>query len=148
MESGQFILKILYSTSFPAIGYYLIKGNMDFFKIIDDFHSKLPPKNKKAKPLNLKAVPFNTIDVTNAQFNLSDAEIDLFHKKLETFNYNRIIFKRKKIEIFSKNIQRHLSEGKTNKFKLSMVQAVLEDEPFVRLKTYLFGYRLGKLLGF
>jgi hypothetical protein len=155
MENSEIILAIIcpiltatLSTILSAVAFYLIKSNRDFFKILDDFRSKLPPPNKKAKIHSLNSIPFNTVDVTDAHYNLSDADVDSFHKKLEIFNYNRVIIGRKKIESFSKNIQRHLSNGKTTKFKLSTIQLLLEDERFDKMKPYMLGYRFGKFLGF
>ncbi|MFN8316135.1 MAG: hypothetical protein U0T32_06790 [Chitinophagales bacterium] len=149
MQTIDLVFKTLQYFPFSLVPYYLVKGNRDFFKIIDELQLKLPPKYKKAKVLNGSLIPyFQTINLTNVHYNLSDIEIDLIHKRLETFNYKTIIFNRKKIETFSKNIQRHLSNGKTKESKLSMIQMLLEDESFIKMIPYLFGYCVGKFLKF
>src|SRR5690554_1402505 len=86
--------------------YSLFKPNREFFKLINEFHDKLPPSHKKAKE-NLEKFPgYKAIDTSNMRMNLTPSEIDLFHKKLENFNYSRIVFKRKQIQSYSNNIQR------------------------------------------
>jgi hypothetical protein len=126
----------------------VFKGNREFFKLIEEFHEKLPPKHKKAKKLLDSSSTFTIVDTTNMKMNLTDTEIDLFHKRLENFKYNRILFGRKKIEAFSNNLQRLLISSGWEKFGITMIQTVLEEEPFARNKPYLFGYRVGKLIGY
>ncbi len=74
---------------------FLLKGNRDFFKLIDEFHEKLPPQNKRATNFKESNLGITTIDTTNMKMNLTTTEIDLFHKKLETFKYHKIYFGRK-----------------------------------------------------
>jgi|JI9StandDraft_1071089.scaffolds.fasta_scaffold129827_2 hypothetical protein len=148
MQTIDLVFKTLKYFPFCLI-LYSVKGNRDFFKIIDELQLKLPPKYKKAKALNHSLIPyFQTINLTNVHYNLSDAEIDLIHKRLETFNYKMIVLNRKKIVAFSKNIQRHLANGKTKESKLFMIQMLLEDKQFIKLIPYLFGYHVGKFLKF
>lgn len=127
---------------------FMVKGNRDFFKILKDFQDKLPPKHKRATKRNDISTYITTLDTTNMKMNLTTQDIDLFHKKLENFNYDRIFFKRKKIISYSKNIQRLLSTSQWEKFGIAMVQTVLEDDTFKKSKPYLFGQRIGKLIGF
>ena len=124
------------------------KGNRDFFKLINEFHDKLPPKHKRAKN-NYDIIPYATVVNTGEmQMNLTTGDIDLFHKKLENFNYNRIIFKRKAIQAYSNNIQRLLRDAKWEKFGIALVQNLLEDEPFKGSKPYLFGRKAGLVIGY
>lgn len=132
----------------PLLVVLLLKGNRDFFKIINDFHEKLPPQHKRAKK-SYDIIPFvTTINTTDMKMNISTEEIDLFHKKLENFNYNRIFFKRKQIQSYSNNIQRLLRDSAWEKFGIAIIQNLLEDEPFQNSKPYLFGYSIGKIIGF
>jgi len=134
---------ILYNTVL-----FLFKGNRDFFRLIDEFHDKLPPRHKRAKQRQ-NIIPFATvIDTTKMGMNLTTEQIDLFHKKLENFNYSRIVFKRKKIQAYSNNLQRLLSTASWEKFGIATIQKLLEDDPFRRLKPFLFGYRIGKFIGY
>ena len=125
----------------------VLKGNKDFFKIIDDFHGKMPPQYKKAKVISDKS-DIALLDTTDMVMNLTSSDIDSFHKKLENFNYDRIILKKKKIISFSKNLQRILSTTAWDKFTISIIQNLLEDEHHQKRMPYLFGYRIGKIIGF
>lgn len=139
MEISNFI----YSTFLLAL-----KGNRDFFKLVNEFHDKLPPKHKRANKEYDSNSTFTVLDTTNMKMNITTAEIDLFHKKLENFNYSRIIFRRKRIESYSKNLQRLLSSASWEKFGIAMIQNLLEDEIFQSSKPYLFGRRVGKIIGY
>jgi hypothetical protein len=137
------ITEFIYNTILLAL-----KGNRDFFKLIDEFHDKLPPQHKRAKK-SYDAISFFTIlDTTDMKMNLTTTEIDMFHKKLENFKYNKIYFGRKKIQAYSKNIQRLLSSCGWEKFGIAMIQNLLEDEVFQKTKPYLFGERIGKKIGY
>lgn len=136
-------LDILYTILF------FFKGNRDFFKLLSDFQDKLPPQQKRAQKIDAPMLPYVTvIDTTPMKMNLTTADIDLFQKKLENFNYNLIFFKRKKIESYSKNLQRLIRDAGWEKFGIALVQNLLEDETFKDSKPYLFGYRIGKRLGY
>jgi hypothetical protein len=125
---------------------FITKGNRDFFKLIDNFNSKLPPVQKKAKKNNL--VFITHIDTTNMKMNLSTEEIYLFQKELELFKYNRILFRKKKIISYSNNIQRLLRTSGWEKFGVATVQSLLEEDSFKSSKPYLFGYKTGQIIRF
>jgi len=122
---------------------FMLKGNRDFFKLINEFHDKLPPKHKRATERNDIHPLFTVVDTTNMKMNLSTEEIDLFHKKLENFNYHRIYFKRKRIISYSNNLQRILKTSGWEKFGIAIIQSLLEDEAFKKSKPYLFGRSIG-----
>ena len=141
------ILTIIALLSFlSTVVFFITKGNRDFFKLIDDFNSKLPPSQKKAKKNNLAFMTH--IDTTNMKMNLSTEEIDLFQKELELFKYNRILFRKKKIISYSNNIQRLLRTSGWEKFGVAIVQNLLEDDSFKSSKPYLFGYKIGQIIRF
>ena len=125
---------------------FITKGNRDFFKLIDDFNSSLPPPQKKAKKNDLAFMTH--IDTTNMKMNLSTEDIDLFQKRLELFKYNRILFRKKKIISYSNNIQRLLRTSSWEKFGIATVQSLLEDDSFKSSKPYLFGYKIGQIIRF
>jgi hypothetical protein len=131
-----------------AIVRYLIKPNRDFFKLLNEFHKKLPPRYKGAKE-SLDTLPLmKHVDTTNMKLNLTTQEIDTFYKELEIFNYNRVFFKRKEIQSYSNNIQRIIRTSRWEKFAISIIQSLLEDESYQRNRPYLFGVRIGKVIGF
>ncbi|MGZ4054404.1 MAG: hypothetical protein ACXVDZ_16975 [Bacteroidia bacterium] len=136
------VQEILFKTILIAF-----KANRDFFKLIDEFHEKLPPQHKKAKIIQTD-LPFTVVDTGPMKLSISTEEIDLFHKRLENFKYQRILFKRKEIKSYSKNIQRLLATSAWEKFGISTVQSLLEEEAFQNSKPYLFGYKTGHIIGF
>jgi hypothetical protein len=125
---------------------FITKGNRDFFNLIDDFNSNLPPPQKKAKKNDLAFMTH--IDTTNMKMNLSTEDIDLFQKRLELFKYNRILFRKKKIIRYSNNIQRLLRTSSWEKFGIATVQSLLEDDSFKSSKPYLLGYKTGQIIRF
>jgi hypothetical protein len=125
-----------------------VKPNMDFFKILKDFQKRLPPSGKKAYK---KDSFFGITHLNTSQMqinNLSTSNIDLFQKELEDFNYKRVLFKRKEIELYSNNLQRILKDSAWEKFGIAIIQQILEDESFEKNKPYIFGSRIGKIIGF
>lgn len=144
-------IAIVFSIVIPSsivIIHFLFKANRDFFKLLNEFQEKLPPRHKRAKE-NMEILPFmKVVDTTNMKMNLTTQEIDLFLKKLETFNYSRIIFNRKQIQSYSNNIQRLIRTSAWEKFGSALIQNLLEDESFQSSKPYLFGNRIGKIIEF
>ncbi len=142
---------IVFSIIIPvliSLGHLLTKANRDFFKLLNEFHKKLPPKYKGAKE-SLDTLPLmKHVDTTNMKLNLTTQEIDAFYKELEIFNYNRVFFKRKEIQSYSNNIQRIIRTSRWEKFAISVIQSLLEDESYQRNKPYLFGVRIGRFIGF
>jgi hypothetical protein len=148
MEIISNLLQIIALLSFlSTIVFFITKGNRDFFKLIDDFNSNLPPPQKRAKKNDLAFMTH--IDTTNMKMNnISTKDIDLFQKKLELFKYNRILFRKKKIISYSNNIQRLLRTSGWEKFGIATVQSLLEDDSFKSSKPYLFGYKIGQIIRF
>lgn len=137
------IMDILFTTVFIAL-----KGNRDYFKIINDFHNKMPPQHKRAKEISRVSLITTVIDTSNMKMNLTSEDIDLFHKRLENFNYNRILFGKKRILAFSNNLQRLLRTTPWDQFSIAIIQSVFEDDSHKHKLPYLFGYRIGKIIGF
>ena len=127
---------------------WLIRGNRDFFKIIDAFQKKLPPKQKKAKKELQHEHGFTILDVSQMSTTLNTGDLDFFIKQLEDFDYERIIFKKKQIKTYSENIQRLLTTGQTQKFVIASVQHLLESLIFQNTKPYLLGPSIYKIIKF
>ena len=127
----------------------MFKGNRDFFKLIDEFHEKLPPQHKQATKSGVVIFEGMThIDTTNMELHLTRQEIDLFHKRLENFKYNRVLFKRKAIISYSNNLQRLLRSNTWDKFNIAIIQSILEEKNPIREDHYLFGYKIRQYIGF
>ena len=117
-------IAIVFSIVIPSLTTirFLFKANRDFFKLLNEFQDKLPPKQKRAKE-NLEIFPFmKLVDTTHMKMNLTTEEIDLFQKKLENFNYSRIVFKRKEIQSYSNNLQRLIRTSAWEKFGIAIIQ--------------------------
>jgi len=125
----------------------IFKPNHDFFKLLYEFQKELPPSQKRAKEKNGVIEYFTVLDTTNMKMNIDTHYIDLFQKKLEIFNYNRIIFNRKEIKAYSENIQRIIRTSPWEKFGIAVIQSILEDEENKSKKPYLFGERIGRIIG-
>lgn len=147
-ESWQIALVTIALPGFLAGIQILFKGNRAFFKLLQEFQDKLPPIHKRAKERQDILPALNVLDTSKMKMNLTTAEIDTFNKKLENFNYSRIIFKRKEITAYSKNLQRLIRESPWEKFGIAIIQNLLEDESYASRKPYLFGRRIGKIIGF
>jgi len=133
-------------TLFYAVFMFIIKPNRAFFKLIDNFNSKLPPVQKKAKEGVDELTGFTVMNTTNMDLNLSTEKIDLFQKELELFKYNRIVFRKKEIISYSNNIQRHLTNPAWDKFGIAIIQSIIEDDE--QSRPYLFNIKIGKIIGF
>jgi hypothetical protein len=142
------ILIGIITTIFIAIPAFVTSGNRAFFKIINDFKSKLPIMSKRASEDLLVLKGLTHIDTSNMVMRLSKSEIDSFHKSLELFNYNKILFRKKKTIKFSNNLQRHLNSKHWDKFNIAIIQNLLENDNFKRHIPYVFGSTLGEIIGF
>lgn len=147
-ESWQIALVTFSLSVLLASVRLLFKGNLAFFKLLQEFQDKLPPKHKRAKERKDILPALNVLDTSKMKMNLTTAEIDAFNKKLENFNYSKIFFKRKEITAYSKNLQRLMRESAWEKFGIAIIQNLLEDESYASRKPYLFGRRIGKIIGF
>lgn len=145
-ESWQIALVTLCLPVLLASIRLLFKGNMAFFKLLQEFQDKLPPKHKRAKQDNWPL--FRVMYTSKMKMNLTTADIDAFNKKLENFNYSSIIFKRKQIMSYSDNLLRLIRESPWEKFGVAVIQNLLEDESYASQKPYLFGKRIGRFIGF
>jgi hypothetical protein len=77
-------IAIVFSIVVPsciAINHFLFNSNRDFFKLLDDFQVKLPPRHKRAKEYSEINAFMNVVDTSDMKMNLTTQEIDLFLKK-------------------------------------------------------------------
>jgi hypothetical protein len=141
-------IAIVFSILVPfciATIHFLFKSNREFYKLLNEFQEKLPPRHKRAKENSEIFPSMRVIDTTDMKMNLTTPEIDFFLKKLENFNYRKIVFKRKQIQSYSNNIQRLIRTSSWEKFGIAIVQSILEDEE--SKKPYLFGVKIGRIIG-
>jgi len=112
-------------------------GNLSFFKTLEGFTKQLPPKKEKGHPDYNNKLGIGILDVGKVKTEITLKDVKIFLKELEDFNYERIYFKRKKVELYSRNLQRLLNnitdEDFSLKFNISIIHSVLDEE---RKKPY------------
>jgi hypothetical protein len=126
----------------------LFGGNKDFFKIIDEFKTKLPPKDKKAETKYNETIGMQHMNLDTLKPSIETKDMDYFLKQLEDFNYKSIYFKSKQIESYSKNIQRIIKTTKCELFSIGILQELLENKERDRNKPYLLGPKIAEYIKF
>jgi hypothetical protein len=126
----------------------LFGGNKEFFKIIDEFKKKLPPKDKKAESKFNEKIGLQHMNLDTLKSNIETKDIDYFLKQLEDFDYNSVFFKREKIENYSKNIQRIIKTTKWELFSIGILQDLLESKERNKNKPYLLGSKISEYIKF
>jgi hypothetical protein len=123
----------------------LFSENIKFFKLIKEFRKKLPPKHKKAV-IKEQAV-LSHMQLDNLEYNITQADIDVFLKELETIEYGRIIFKKRCIEDYSRNIQRIIKSTKWDKFLIGILDVMLDEKKLNDRKLYLINKKVYNYIG-
>lgn len=131
---------------FNVIIKLLFSGNIEFFKIINEFKKKLPPSYKKAEIITNNNKMFSEMDLSVMNTKLDDIELDKFAKELEDFDYGRIYFKKKGIKKYTRNIQRIIRTTDDIKFKIGMLQKLIDNEE--RKKPYLINHKVARYIKF
>jgi hypothetical protein len=126
----------------------LFGGNKEFFKIIDEFKKKLPPKDKKAESKYNETIGMQHMNLDTLKASIETKDVDYFLKQLEDFNYKSVYFKRKHIESYSKNIQRIIKTTKWELFSIGILQELLENKERDRNKPYLLGPKIAEYIKF
>lgn len=134
-----FILGSIFTFLLAVVKKRLFSVNQDFFNLLNDFKKRLPPTNKKAEKIpNHFMTHLNLTEMTH---HISKKEIDILLKSLEDLDYSKIIFKKKQITNYSKNIQRIINTTTWDKFLISILDEMLNDEKLNQSKLYVLGFR-------
>ena len=121
-----FILGSIFTFLLAVVKKRLFSVNQDFFNLLNDFKKRLPPTNKKAEKI---PNPFMThLNITEMTHHISRKEIDILLKSLEDLDY-------------SKNIQRIIKTTTCDKFLISILDEMLNDEKLNQSKLYVLGFR-------
>jgi hypothetical protein len=151
-KTENMILENFLSFFFGIIMTFLLQrlfgGNKEFFKIIDEFKKKLPPKDKKAESKFNEKIGLQHMNLDTLKSNIETKDIDYFLKQLEDFDYNSVFFKREKIENYSKNIQRIIKTTKWELFSIGILQELLESKERNKNKPYLLGSKIAEYIKF
>ena len=125
-KTKNMILENLSSFLFGVIMTFIFQilfgGNKGFFKLIDEFKEKLPPKQKKAEISYNENIGFQHMNLTKLETPLNRHDLDYLLKQLEIFDYKSIYFKRKEIESYARNIQRLITTTNDVKFCVGILQ--------------------------
>lgn len=112
---------------------YLIKQNVTYSKIVDDFKLKLPSNAKKAKPLSKttikklsKTIPsiktISTVNLNTLTYKPTISEINEFYNKLEQFDYRCVLFS----NIYKKEIKNLLRFQNGSNMDIVMIDKILQ----------------------
>jgi hypothetical protein len=126
----------------------LFGGNKDFFKIIEKFRKKLPPKDKKAKIVSKGFIGMQHMNLKTLEYYITNNDLDYFLKELEDFDYKNVYLRRNQIKSYSQNIQRIIKTKSFEKFKIGMLQEILDGEKHDKFKPYLLGSKVAKVINF
>ncbi|WP_291116208.1 hypothetical protein [Flavobacterium sp. UBA6135] len=125
---------------------HLFGGNKEFFRIVNDFRKKLPPKDKKAiigynENLGMSHMNLNTLKTS-----LDEKELDFFLKELEDFDYSKVYFRKKKVEGYSRNLQRILKTTDWKLFGIGILQEIIDNDKKGKNKPYIFGPKIARFI--
>jgi hypothetical protein len=142
------IVSFLLGVILTMFGQRILGGNKEFFRIINSFRKKLPPKNKKAKINNDEQLGVSHMALDSLKTYIKTSDIDYFLKELEDFNYDDLIFKKRPIVKYSKNIQRIIKTTKSESFTVGILQEILDSEEQMDRKPYIsvLGFKLEKFI--
>jgi hypothetical protein len=145
---GVFSSIVLFSGILFSLYKVFLKGNILFFKILENFIKQLPPKKDKVIPKLNEKFNMYQFNVDEVKTNITKKELNIFLKELEDFNYKRIYFKRKKIQEYSRNVQRMINTNTeissfNFKFTITILQEFFNKE---EKKPYLIGYKFYEYL--
>jgi hypothetical protein len=124
----------------------LIGTNQNFFEVIENFKKKLPPRDKKAEISEWEHLTH--MNLNTLSHNIESRDIDMFVKELEELDYKSLVFKKKKITEFSKNLQRIIKTTNWNDFLVGILSEMLEDKEMAKRKLYILGLKSYKYIKF
>lgn len=126
--------------------HHLFGGNKEFFRIINDFRRKLPPKDKKAQIGYNENLGVSHMNLSTLKTNLDQKEIDFFLKELEDFDYSKVYFRKKKIQGYSRNLQRIIKTTDWKLFGVGMLQEIIDNDKKEKKKPYMFGPKIARYI--
>jgi len=146
------IIENLVSFLFGVVMTFLIQhlfgGNKEFFRIINGFKKKLPPKDKKATTGYNEKLGMYQINLDTLKTNIDTKELDFFLKELEDFDYSKVYFRKKKVEGYSRNLQRIIKTTDWKLFGIGILQEIIDNDKKEKNKPYLFGPKIARFINF
>jgi len=125
---------------------HLFGANKEFFRIINNFRKKLPPKNKKAIVGYNERIGVSQMNLSSLKTTLNEKELDFFLKELEDFDYNSLYFRKNKIEKYSRNLQRIINTTDWKIFGVGILQEVIDNDNQEENKPYLLGSKIARFI--
>lgn len=118
---------------------WLLRKNIEFFKLLEEFELKLPPKKDGIKTYTDNQFNLTEIRIEEVISDIEKKDLNSFLKKLEKFEYNKVYFKRNKIKMYSNNLQRIINTTPNRELTISLIDKILNDEtgkPFLFNKWF------------
>lgn len=144
------IIDNLVSFFFGALMTFILKhlfgGNKEFFKIINNFRKKLPPKDNKAIISYNENLKMSHMNLNNLKTNLDEKELNFFLKELEDFDYSKIYFRKKKVEEYSRNLQRIIKTTNWKLFGIGILQEIIDNDTKEKNKPYILGPKIARFI--
>jgi hypothetical protein len=141
----SFFIGGILGVSINIISKRLFSTNKKFFEIIEEFKKKLPPSNKKAVISQERT--YTHMHLKNLKHNVTQTDVDMFLRELENIEYNKMVFKRKNIEGYSRNIQRIINTTNWDKFLIGLLDEMLELEKLNDRRLFLINKSFYNYIG-
>ncbi|WP_289045174.1 hypothetical protein [uncultured Olleya sp.] len=125
---------------------HLFGGNKEFFRIINDFRKKLPPKDKKATIRYSENLGMSNMNLNTLKTSIDKKELDFFLKELEDFDYSKVYFRKKKVQGYSKNLQRIIKTTDWKLFGVGILQEIIDNDKKEKNKPYIFGPKIARFI--
>jgi len=125
---------------------HLFGGNKEFFRIVNDLRKKLPPKDKKAIIGYNENLGMSHMNINTLKTSLDEKELDFFLKELEDFDYSKVYFRKKKVEGYSRNLQRILKTTDWKLFGIGILQEIIDNDKKGKNKPYIFGPKIARII--
>ncbi len=117
-----------------------------FFRILNDFRKKLPPKDKKATIGFNENIGMSHMNLNTLKTNIDEKELHFFLKELEDFDYSKVYFKKKKVEEYSRNLQRIIKTTDWKLFGVGILQEIIDNDKKEKKKPYIFGPKIARFI--
>ncbi len=125
---------------------HLFGGNKEFFRIVNDFRKKLPPKDKKATIGYNENLGMSQMNINTLKSSLGEKELDFFLKELEGFDYSKVYFRKNKVEGYSRNLQRIIKTTDCKLFGIGLLQEIIDNDKNEKNKPYIFGPKIARFI--
>jgi hypothetical protein len=86
------------------------------------------------------------MNLNTLKTSLDEKELDFFLKELEDFDYSKVYFRKKKVEGYSRNLQRILKTTDWKLFGIGLLQEIIDNDKKEKNKPYIFGPKIARFI--